>query len=208
MESLFCVCVPDLTRGLFPSVFNLASNAGITVNATCGETGPETYCKLVEHIYNREPQCGECDASSRHADKRHPIEYAIDGSNRWWQSPTLQNGRKYQWVTITLDLKQVFQVAYIILKTANSPRPGNWILERSIDGVFYRPWQFYAITDAECWEAYGIAPTPGKPVYKTDDEVICTSYYSSLTPFEDGEASVHTSLVNGRPGAEEFSEKL
>ncbi|KAG0419195.1 hypothetical protein HPB47_004289, partial [Ixodes persulcatus] len=42
----------DLTRGLFPSVFNLASNAGITVNATCGETGPETYCKLVEHIYN------------------------------------------------------------------------------------------------------------------------------------------------------------
>ncbi|XP_029841229.2 laminin subunit alpha-1 [Ixodes scapularis] len=196
----------DLTRGLFPSVFNLASNAGITVNATCGETGPETYCKLVEHIYNREPQCGECDASSRHADKRHPIEYAIDGSNRWWQSPTLQNGRKYQWVTITLDLKQVFQVAYIILKTANSPRPGNWILERSIDGVFYRPWQFYAITDAECWEAYGIAPTPGKPVYKTDDEVICTSYYSSLTPFEDGE--VHTSLVNGRPGAEEFSEKL
>ncbi|CAN7938715.1 unnamed protein product, partial [Ixodes hexagonus] len=199
----------ELTRGLFPSVFNLASNAGITVNATCGETGPETFCKLVEHIYNREPQCGECDASSRHADKRHPIEYAIDGSNRWWQSPTLQNGRKYQWVTITLDLKQVFQVAYIILKTANSPRPGNWILERSIDGVFYRPWQFYAITDAECWEAYGIAPTPGKPVYKSDDEVICTSYYSSLTPFEDGEAStVHTSLVNGRPGAEEFSEKL
>jgi hypothetical protein len=39
--------------------------------------------------------------------KRHPIRYAIDGSNRWWQSPTLQNGRQYEWVTITIDLKQV-----------------------------------------------------------------------------------------------------
>ncbi|KAL3223358.1 hypothetical protein MRX96_027609 [Rhipicephalus microplus] len=202
-----CVDYPYPTeKGLYPSEFNLASNAGITVNATCGETGPDNYCKLVEHTYNREPQCGECDATSRYADRRHPIQYAIDGSNRWWQSPSLQHGRKYQWVTITLDLKQVFQVTYVIVKSAISPRPGNWILERSIDGVFYRPWQYYAVSDGECWEAYGIAPTPGQPVYKTDDEVICTSYYSSITPLEDGE--IHTSLITGRPGAEEFSEKL
>ncbi|XP_075729518.1 wing blister isoform X1 [Rhipicephalus microplus] len=202
-----CIDYPYPTeKGLYPSEFNLASNAGITVNATCGETGPDNYCKLVEHTYNREPQCGECDATSRYADRRHPIQYAIDGSNRWWQSPSLQHGRKYQWVTITLDLKQVFQVTYVIVKSAISPRPGNWILERSIDGVFYRPWQYYAVSDGECWEAYGIAPTPGQPVYKTDDEVICTSYYSSITPLEDGE--IHTSLITGRPGAEEFSEKL
>ncbi|XP_075525225.1 wing blister isoform X1 [Dermacentor variabilis] len=201
-----CPDYADYAKGLFPSVFNLASNAGITVNATCGETGPDNYCKLVEHTYNREPQCGECDATSRYADRRHPIQYAIDGSNRWWQSPSLQHGRKYQWVTITLDLKQVFQVAYVIVKAAISPRPGNWILERSIDGVFYRPWQYYAVSDGECWEAYGIAPTPGQPVYKADDEVICTSFYSRITPFEDGE--IHTSLISGRPGAEEFSEKL
>ncbi|KAH9363655.1 hypothetical protein HPB48_013661 [Haemaphysalis longicornis] len=201
-----CPDYADYAKGLFPSVFNLASSAVITVNATCGETGPDNYCKLVEHTFNREPQCGECDATSRNADRRHPIQHAIDGSNRWWQSPSLQHGRKYQWVTITLDLKQVFQVAYVIVKAAISPRPGNWILERSIDGVFYRPWQYYAVSDGECWEAYGIAPTPGQPVYKSDDEVICTSFYSSITPFEDGE--IHTSLISGRPGAEEFTEKL
>lgn len=39
--------------------------------------------------------------------ERHPILYAIDGTNRWWQSPSIQNGMKYHYVTITLDLKQV-----------------------------------------------------------------------------------------------------
>lgn len=37
----------------------------------------------------------------------HPIEYAIDGTNRWWQSPSIKNGMEYHYVTITLDLKQV-----------------------------------------------------------------------------------------------------
>lgn len=39
--------------------------------------------------------------------ENHPIEYAIDGTNRWWQSPSIQNGMEYHYVTITLDLKQV-----------------------------------------------------------------------------------------------------
>lgn len=82
--------------------------------------------------------------------ERHPITNAIDGTNRWWQSPSIKNGRRFHWVTITLDLKQVarrggrsgrragghrcsgppvlslqiFQVAYVIVKAANSPRPG------------------------------------------------------------------------------------
>ena len=38
---------------------------------------------------------------------RHPISNVIDGTNSRWQSPTLQNGRRFEWVTITLDLKQV-----------------------------------------------------------------------------------------------------
>lgn len=44
----------------------------------------------------------------------------------------------------------MYQVAYVIVKTAISPRPGNWILERSLDGVEWLPWQFYAVSDAEC----------------------------------------------------------
>lgn len=82
---------------------------------------------------------------------------------------------------------QIFQIAYVIVKAANSPRPGNWILERSLDGEDYQPWQYYAITDSECLTRYNIHPRPGTPSYVKDDEVICTSYYSRIHPLENGE---------------------
>lgn len=84
---------------------------------------------------------------------------------------------------------QVFQIAYIILKAANSPRPGNWILERSLDGENFMPWQYYAITDTECITRFNIIPRTGPPAYKHDDEVICTSFYSKIHPLENGEVS-------------------
>lgn len=56
----------------------------------------------------RQPQCDICDDSN--PQKRHPIEYAVDGTSRWWQSPSLANGMQYEWVTITLDLRQVSQL--------------------------------------------------------------------------------------------------
>uniref|UniRef100_A0A8B9ZI22 Laminin subunit alpha-2 n=1 Tax=Anas platyrhynchos TaxID=8839 RepID=A0A8B9ZI22_ANAPL len=195
--------------GLFPAILNLASNAHISTNATCGEKGPEMFCKLVEHVPGRplrNAQCRVCDRHSANPKEQHPISSAIDGTNNWWQSPSIQNGRQYHWVTITLDLRQVFQVAYVIIKSANAPRPGNWILERSIDGTEFRPWQYYAISDTECLTRYNITPRIGPPTYKRDDEVICTSYYSRLVPLEHGE--IHTSLINGRPSADDPSEKL
>uniref|UniRef100_A0A3Q2P2M9 Laminin N-terminal domain-containing protein n=1 Tax=Fundulus heteroclitus TaxID=8078 RepID=A0A3Q2P2M9_FUNHE len=199
--------LPD--GGLFPAIFNLASNAEISSNATCGEPEPEVYCKLVEHVPGRRiknPHCPRCD--------RHPITNAIDGTNRWWQSPSIKNGRQFHWITITLDLKQIFQVAYIIIKAANSPRPGksstlvfcNWILERSLDGVTFHPWQYYAISDSECLSRYNVTPRLGPPTYRGDTEVICTSYYSRLNPLEHGE--IHTSLINGRPGADDLTPDL
>ncbi|XP_072852967.2 laminin subunit alpha-2 [Pogona vitticeps] len=196
-------------RGLFPAVLNLASNAIITTNATCGTKGPEMYCKLVEHVPGqpaRNPQCRICDQRSRNPNQRHPITNAIDGKNTWWQSPSIQNGMEYHYVTITLDLRQVFQIAYVIVKAANAPRPGNWILERSLDGVNYQPWQYYAITDTECLTRYNIPPRTGPPSYAKDDEVICTSYYSKIHPLENGE--IHTSLINGRPSADDPSPAL
>ncbi|XP_063590781.1 laminin subunit alpha lam-3-like isoform X2 [Penaeus indicus] len=198
--------MPNGEKGLFPHVINLATRARITVNATCGESGLELYCKLTEHSGNRAPQCGVCDSRSPVADRRHPISNAIDGTNSWWQSPSLAAGRRYEWVTITLDLRQVYQVAYVIVKSAVSPRPGNWILERSLDGRRFEPWQYYALSDAECLSFYGVQPTRGRPSYATDTQVICTSYFSRLNPLEGGE--VHTSLVNGRPGSAGPSEAL
>uniref|UniRef100_A0A8D0L6L7 Laminin subunit alpha-2 n=1 Tax=Sphenodon punctatus TaxID=8508 RepID=A0A8D0L6L7_SPHPU len=178
-------------------------------NATCGEQGPETYCKLVEHVPGRpirNPQCRVCDLHSTNLNHQHPITNAIDGKNTWWQSPSIQNGVEYHYVTITLDLGQVFQIAYVIVKAANSPRPGNWILERSMDGVIYQPWQYHAITSLECMTRYGIQPRTGPPSYAKDNEVICTSYYSKIHPLENGE--IHTSLINGRPSADDPSPVL
>ncbi|XP_077565318.1 laminin subunit alpha-2 isoform X2 [Stigmatopora nigra] len=196
-------------RGLFPAVLNLASMADISTNATCGQSEPQMFCKLVEHVPGRpvrNPQCRICDQNSTKPFERHPIEYAIDGTNRWWQSPSIKNGMEYHYVTITLDLKQVFQIAYVIVKAANSPRPGNWILERSIDGETFEPWQYFALTETECLTRFNMNPRTGPPSYTKDDEVICTSFYSKIHPLENGE--IHTSLINGRPSADDPSPTL
>ncbi|XP_077268130.1 wing blister isoform X1 [Temnothorax americanus] len=190
------------TSGLFPSTFNVAAKADIYVNATCGEEGPETFCKPSESS-----RCAVCDARSPDPGKRHNISNILDSSpGKWWQSPTLARGDHYEYITILLDLKQVYQVEYVIVKAANSPRPAAWILERSLDGENFQPWQYYAPSDGECWTRYSAPPVAGKPVYMLDDEVICTSQYSRQTPMENGE--IHTHLVNGRPGALNHSATL
>ncbi|KAK7907204.1 hypothetical protein WMY93_015816 [Mugilogobius chulae] len=89
--------------------------------------------------------------------------------------------------------------------TSSNPN-GNWILERSIDGVTFEPWQYYAITDTECLTRFSILPRTGPPSYTRDDEVICTSFYSKIHPLENGE--IHTSLINGRPSADDPSPTL
>ncbi|XP_062614987.1 laminin subunit alpha lam-3-like [Saccostrea cucullata] len=195
--------------GLFPNILNLATRSTITVNATCGEEKSEVFCKLVDHVKifpDKNSHCDICDARSRDERRRHPITNAINGRNSWWQSPTLTNGALYNYVTITLDLKQVYQVAYVIVKAANSPRPGNWILERSIDGINYQPWQYFGIRNRDCKKRYGVKASRKIPTYLRDDEVICTTKYSKIYPLENGE--IFISLVNGRPGVKKPSPTL
>ncbi|XP_017882648.2 laminin subunit alpha-1 [Ceratina calcarata] len=188
--------------GLFPSTFNVAAKANVFVNATCGEDAPETFCKPSESS-----RCAVCDARSPDPGKRHNVSNILDSSpGKWWQSPTLAKGDRYEYVTIVLDLKQVYQIEYVIVKAANSPRPAAWILERSVDGDNFQPWQYYAPSDEECWTRYSVPPVIGKPAYMADDDVICTSAYSRQTPMENGE--IHTHLVNGRPGALNHSATL
>lgn len=91
-------------------MFNVATKATITANATCGERGREEFCRLADSGKGR---CGICDANNPDPNKRHPIENAIDGTSRWWQSPTLQSGLEYERVAITLDLKQVYIIGII-----------------------------------------------------------------------------------------------
>uniref|UniRef100_A0A8C5G559 Laminin subunit alpha n=1 Tax=Gouania willdenowi TaxID=441366 RepID=A0A8C5G559_GOUWI len=130
-----------------------------------------------------------------------PVTNAIDGTEKWWQSPPLSRGTGYNQVNVTLDLGQLFHVAYILIKFANSPRPDLWVLERSVDnGRTFSPWQYFAHSKRECTERFGKQPNAR---IINDDDQLCTTEYSRILPFENGEIVV--SLVNGRPGSKNFT---
>ena len=80
---------------------------------------------------------------------------------------------------------QLYHVAYLIIKFANSPRPGVWILERSKDyGETYQAWQYFADTKGDCNRLFGMESLEQ---ITRDDDVVCTDEYSSIVPLEDGE---------------------
>ncbi|XP_034038308.1 LOW QUALITY PROTEIN: laminin subunit alpha-3-like [Thalassophryne amazonica] len=196
---------------LNPPYFNLAEGSRISATATCGQDEAGTprndlYCKLVGGptfevpIQNIQGQfCDYCN--SRDPNKAHPVTNAIDGTERWWQSPPLSRGMGYNEVTVTLDLGQLFHVAYVLIKFANSPRPDLWVLERSWTmGRTYSPWQYFAHSKHECIERF--AKQPNGRILRDDDQ-LCTTEYSRIVPLENGEIVV--SLVNGRPGSRNFT---
>lgn len=84
----------------------------------------------------------------------------------------------------------MFYIWYIIIKCANSPRPETWILERSTDGVNYFPWQYFVGNENDCWQKYSLPATPGAAgsyAVQSDDEVLCSTFYSKIKPMEGGE---------------------
>uniref|UniRef100_A0A3P8S932 Laminin subunit alpha 3 n=1 Tax=Amphiprion percula TaxID=161767 RepID=A0A3P8S932_AMPPE len=202
----------DLTGfSLSPPYFNLAESASISASATCGqdETGSpryELYCKLVggptTGLPTQNIQGQFCDyCNSIDPNKAHLVTNAIDGTERWWQSPPLSRGMGYNMVNVTLDLGQLFHVAYVLIKFANSPRPDLWVLERSVDnGRTFTPWQYFAHSKRECIESFGKQPNAR---IINDDDQLCTTEYSRIVPLENGEIVV--SLVNGRPGSRNFT---
>ncbi|XP_045908367.1 laminin subunit alpha-3-like isoform X2 [Micropterus dolomieu] len=179
--------------------------------ATCGQDAAgapkyDLYCKLVggptTGVLTQNIQGQFCDyCNAIDPKKAHPATYAIDGTERWWQSPPLSRGLGYNEVNVTLDLGQLFHVAYVLIKFANSPRPDLWVLERSVDnGRTFTPWQYFAHSKHECIEKFG--KQPNARIFKDDDQ-ICTTEYSRIVPLENGEIVV--SLVNGRPGSKNFT---
>ncbi|XP_053101455.1 laminin subunit alpha-5 isoform X2 [Hemicordylus capensis] len=203
-------------HSLHPPYFNLAEGTRISATATCGEEDSgakiprpveDLYCKLVGGPVaggdpNQTIQGQYCDiCSSVNSNKAHPITNAIDGTERWWQSPPLSRGLEFNEVNVTLELGQLFHVAYVLIKFANTPRPDLWVLERSTDfGLTYEPWQYFASSKRDCIERFGLKTV--ERITK-DNDAICTTEYSRIVPLENGEIVV--SLVNGRPGAMNFS---
>ncbi|XP_032875419.1 laminin subunit alpha-3 isoform X3 [Amblyraja radiata] len=197
---------------LHPPYMNIAKAAEISATATCGldasrRPRPDLYCKLVggpaAGLSGHTIQGQFCDhCLSDDAYKAHGIANAIDGTERWWQSPPLSRGLQYNKINVTLNFGQLFHVAYLLIKFANSPRPDLWALERSVDfGRSYKPWQYFAHSKRDCEELFG---TRAHERITRDDDVICTTEYSRIVPLENGEIVV--SLVNGRPGSTIFND--
>ena len=202
---------------LTPPYFNIAENRPITASATCGEgvgVGKESFCKLVGsfdiiHEFTRTDGeildgqvCDECLPPSKAGQdgiddtKIHGPKNAVDGDiSSWWQSPPISRGRKYNKIDLEIDLLQRFQVAYVVVTMAGSPRPGVWALEKSMDnGLTWTPWQYFASNDAECQKYFGI---PANQRIEQDDTVICATEFSKILPIEGGE--IFVPLTKGRP---------
>ncbi|XP_029653643.1 laminin subunit alpha [Octopus sinensis] len=199
-------------RVLTPPYFNLAFGKDIVASSTCGvnSSSPELFCRLtgvagdtkesdLRITINSGQLCEECDPTVESLS--HHAELAIDGTERWWQSPPLSRGMEYNEVNVTIDLEQEFLVAYVFIKMANSPRPGVWALEKSTDfGKTWNPWQYFAGNPNECLQFFNASTSE---VPEEDDEVICTTKFSKVVPLENGEIIV--SLVDDRPNAQNFS---
>lgn len=63
---------------------------------------------LLYHLPAPSPQGQYCDiCTAANSNKAHPVSNAVDGTERWWQSPPLSRGLEYNEVNVTLDLGQV-----------------------------------------------------------------------------------------------------
>lgn len=66
---------------------------------------------LSGHLSLQGQYCDICTAAN--SNKAHPVSNAIDGTERWWQSPPLSRGLEYNEVNVTLDLGQVGFVFFL-----------------------------------------------------------------------------------------------
>jgi len=110
--AILLVFIAKLSEGqiLRASTINIAAGKPITATSTCGVglNEPELYCKLasVPGKFGIEGlKCDRCDPTNYIKDR--DIKFAVDGSERWWQSPPLSRGLDFQKVNITIDLQQV-----------------------------------------------------------------------------------------------------
>jgi laminin, alpha 1/2 len=76
------------------------------------------------------------------------------------------------------------------MKSAISPRPASWILEKSTDGMTFSVWQYFGANDVDCQKRFNISGNNANYVFKTDSEVICSTQFSKLIPLENGEVKI------------------
>ena len=111
------IFAPQSSYGQITAI-NIAQGKKITATSTCGVgvSERERFCMLATVPGKLEIlglSCDDCEPSV--PSRNHPIEYAIDGTELWWQSPPLSRGLQYQKVNITIDLGQV-SIAHFVFQ--------------------------------------------------------------------------------------------
>uniref|UniRef100_A0A915EU80 Laminin subunit alpha n=1 Tax=Ditylenchus dipsaci TaxID=166011 RepID=A0A915EU80_9BILA len=186
---------------LTPPNRNLAHGRKIEATFTCGEVNGQPISEIMldgEGKYKEMMQKESflrggqnCDFCMANTSQAHPA------SNMRHAVPRDQHYHRFG---------ARVSCGYVWIQMANSPRPGTWILEHSVDyGKTYQPWQYFASSPAECSRLFGIASL--SPITE-DDSVICTSEFSSIQPMDNGEIMLN--LLENRPGKNNFgaSKKL
>lgn len=100
---------------------------------------------------------------------------------------SIDDSFKTEYVDMYLFYVQEYYIWNVIIKCAISPRPANWILERSIDGTDFSAWQYFAVNEEDCWQRYGVPAAPSSNVIVADNETLCTTAYSKIKPYKNGQ---------------------
>lgn len=80
-------------------------------------------------VFRQGQYCDIC--TSMNSNKAHPITNAIDGTERWWQSPPLSRGLEFNQVNVTLDLGQVTEKWWFRLQAALIGDLSSWVSLKS-----------------------------------------------------------------------------
>lgn len=76
---------------------------------------------------------------------------------------------------------------YVSLRSAHTPRPASFILERSLDGDTYDAWQYFSVSDSECQNRYQLRGHGENYQFTSDSEVICSIKFNKPIPLKNGE---------------------
>ncbi|KAG1696659.1 Laminin subunit alpha [Nymphon striatum] len=206
---------------LTPPYFNLAVGRRITASATCGVgvSESELYCKLVGANTDKQDNpninliqgqvCDYCNPDQ--PEMAHPPQYAIDGTERWWQSPPLSRGSQYNDVNLTIDLGQSSETNVFDIVTVGSTWPGiSCCICVYQDGLTHQDLVCGYLKDPLMMEKHTshgnilqklkvivyihLARTLSSQLLLTDS-VVCETKFSKVVPLEGGEASTFTFLL-------------
>lgn len=79
---------------------------------------------------------------------------------------------------------------YVSMKSAITPRPASWILERSLDGIDFYPWQYFGVGEKDCRNRYNLSGYSDQYLFQTDTEIICSTKFAKAIPLENGEVTI------------------